>query len=150
MYPIAPSMLRNLETEYESVLKTTLPISCSLFSSFSSFSPPDLSSKWVLLGRKMVQWSVRGSEISAADWSSVCLQSAIAATTSARHLSAAAASPQSQPGPSCMFLVNNPQLNLAHSSWAYIIQILHQLANPMLREHFIAILYFSNGADVVI
>lgn len=37
MYPIAPSMLRNLETEYESVLKTTLPIYCSLFPPFHLF-----------------------------------------------------------------------------------------------------------------
>lgn len=31
MYPTAPSMLCNLETEYESVLKPTLLISCSFF-----------------------------------------------------------------------------------------------------------------------
>lgn len=38
MYPIAPSILRNLEREYESVLKTTLPLSCSLFLFFIFFS----------------------------------------------------------------------------------------------------------------
>lgn len=37
MYPIAPSMLHNLETEYESVLKTTFPISCALFPLFIFF-----------------------------------------------------------------------------------------------------------------
>lgn len=52
MYPFAPSVLRNLETEYKFVLNTMLPKTLSLFFSFSSIFPPDLSSKWVLLGGK--------------------------------------------------------------------------------------------------
>ena len=80
------------------------------FSSFQLFSPPDPSSKWVLLGGKTEQWSTQGSEISAVDWSSACRLSVIAATTSARRHSAAAASPPSLPGPSCMFSVHAPQV----------------------------------------
>lgn len=38
MDPIAPSMFCNLETEYESVLNTMFPISCSLFLLFIFFS----------------------------------------------------------------------------------------------------------------
>lgn len=37
MYPIAPPVLCNLETEYKSILKTTLSVSCSLFLFFIFF-----------------------------------------------------------------------------------------------------------------
>lgn len=109
-------LLRDLETEYESVLKTTLAISCSLFLLFIFFffPPPDPLSKWVLLGRKTVLWSIRASEILAVDWSSVCLPSVIVVTTSVRLHSAAAASPQSLPGPSCTFSVKKNNLHLIY------------------------------------